>query len=138
MKTLNLLLFALLVAMLGGFSISRIQAQTATPDMQSCPQAGMAGGQMMNQGMTLHGMHGPADQAYMQSMMAMHKQLRSQTMTGDADRDFMTMMIPHHQAAIDMASAELKYGKNPKLRAMAQQIITAQQREIDQMHAMLQ
>jgi uncharacterized protein (DUF305 family) len=50
--------------------------------------------------------------------------------TGDVDADFAAMMIPHHQGAIDMARAELKYGKNPTLRRLAQNIITDQQREI--------
>jgi uncharacterized protein (DUF305 family) len=49
----------------------------------------------------------------------------------------MTMMIPHHQAAIAMAQTELKYGKNPKLLAMAKAIISAQQAEIDEMNGML-
>lgn len=85
----------------------------------------------------MQGMHGPADQAYMQSMMSMHQGMRAHAYTGDADHDFMVMMIPHHQAAIDMARTELQYGKNDKLRAMAQSIMRAQQAEIDQMNAML-
>ena len=134
MKTLNVLLAVLLVAALGAFSVARISAQTSPT---SCPSSGygMMGGQG-GHGM-LQGMHGPADQAYMQSMMAMHQGMRSHVMTGNADHDFMTMMIPHHQAAIDMAKAELKYGKNTKLRAMARQIIETQEAEIRQMRAML-
>jgi len=50
--------------------------------------------------------------------------------TGDVDRDFVAMMVPHHQGAIDMAKAELKYGHNEQLRGLAQQIIAKQQREI--------
>ncbi|WP_245843746.1 DUF305 domain-containing protein [Sphingomonas spermidinifaciens] len=50
--------------------------------------------------------------------------------TGDVDRDFVTMMIPHHQGAIDMAVAELRYGKNPNLKRIAQEIIIEQQQEI--------
>ncbi|WP_446720468.1 DUF305 domain-containing protein [Mesorhizobium sp. 131-2-5] len=50
--------------------------------------------------------------------------------TGDVDRDFATMMIPHHQGAIDMAVAELRYGTNPQLRRIAQEIIVDQQQEI--------
>ena len=30
--------------------------------------------------------------------------------TGDVDRDFVAMMVPHHQGAIDMAQAVLRYG----------------------------
>jgi uncharacterized protein (DUF305 family) len=56
--------------------------------------------------------------------------------TGDADRDFLIMMIPHHQGAIDMAEVELKYGKNPETRAMAEKIIADQKREIAEMEKM--
>ena len=50
--------------------------------------------------------------------------------TGDVDRDFVQMMVPHHQGAIDMARAELKYGRNEQLRRMSQEIIVTQQQEI--------
>ena len=50
--------------------------------------------------------------------------------TGDVDRDFAAMMIPHHQGAMDMAVAELRYGTNPQLRRIAQEIIVDQQQEI--------
>ena len=50
--------------------------------------------------------------------------------TGDADFDFAATMIPHHRGAIDMAIAELRYGRNEKLRRIAQEIIVDQQQEI--------
>lgn len=50
--------------------------------------------------------------------------------TGDIDKDFVAMMLPHHQGAIDMAVAELRYGKNEQLRRIAQEIIVDQQQEI--------
>lgn len=49
---------------------------------------------------------------------------------GDVDRDFIAMMIPHHQGAIDMARAELRYGHNEQLRRIAQEIIVDQRQEI--------
>lgn len=52
------------------------------------------------------------------------------TPTGDIDTDFTAMMIPHHQGAIDMAVAYLRYGQNPQLRRLAQEIIIEQQQEI--------
>jgi len=45
------------------------------------------------------------------------------------------MMIPHHQGAIDMAEVELKYGKDPALRKMAEDIIAAQKKEIEDFKA---
>jgi hypothetical protein len=53
--------------------------------------------------------------------------------TGDADRDFVAMMIPHHQGAIAMAQALLRYGHNEQLRRLAQEIIVTQQQEITTM-----
>src|SRR6201996_9728068 len=50
--------------------------------------------------------------------------------TGDADRDFVAMMVPHHQGAVDMARAFLRYGHNEQLRRLAQEIIVTQQQEI--------
>jgi len=50
--------------------------------------------------------------------------------SGQVDRDFADMMIPHHQGAIDMAQAELRYGHDETLRRMAQEIIVDQQQEI--------
>ena len=42
--------------------------------------------------------------------------------TGDADRDFARLMIPHHQGAVDMALAEIRYGKDERLRRLAQEL----------------
>jgi len=50
--------------------------------------------------------------------------------SGDVDADFVAMMVPHHQGAIEMARAELRYGQNEQLRRMAQEIIVTQQQEI--------
>ena len=50
--------------------------------------------------------------------------------TGDVDSDFVAMMVPHHQGAIDMAIAVLRYGRNAQIRRLAQEIIVPQQQEI--------
>ena len=73
---------------------------------------------------------GEAGQAMDAMMMRMHGRL-----SGDADRDFVTMMVPHHQGAIDMAIAELRYGRNAQLKRIAQEIIVDQQQEIAAMNA---
>ncbi|MGF6598022.1 pyruvoyl-dependent arginine decarboxylase (PvlArgDC) [Paraburkholderia sp. GAS448] len=57
--------------------------------------------------------------------------------TGDIDKDFVAMMEPHHQGAIDMAQAELRYGHNEQLRRIAQEIIVEQQQEIVAMRVAL-
>jgi uncharacterized protein (DUF305 family) len=57
--------------------------------------------------------------------------------SGDIDRDFAAMMIAHHQGAIDMAQAQLRYGKNEQLRRIAQEIIIDQMQEIAAMRMAL-
>lgn len=57
--------------------------------------------------------------------------------SGDIDRDFAAMMTPHHQGAIDMAVAELRYGTNEQMRRIAQEIIVEQQQEIAAMRLAL-
>jgi len=77
------------------------------------------------------------DQLMGDSMSVMHKGMNSAPHTGDPDRDFVTMMIPHHQGAIDMAKALLLYGKDPQMRRLAQEIIIDQQSEIQLMQLWL-
>ena len=50
------------------------------------------------------------------------------------DREFIDMMIPHHQGAIRMARMQLDEGKDPEARKLAQAIIDAQAKEIDEMN----
>ena len=66
------------------------------------------------------------------AMEKMHQNMDIQY-TGDADKDFARGMIPHHEGAIDMAKTELKFGKDPELRKLAEDIITAQEKEIKQL-----
>ena len=77
------------------------------------------------------------DQLMGDAMSAMHKGMHSAPYTGDPDRDFVTMMIPHHQGAIDMAKVVLLYGKDPQMRRLAQEIITDQESEIQLMQLWL-
>ena len=57
--------------------------------------------------------------------------------SGDVDTDFVAMMVPHHRGAIEMARAELRYGRNEPLRRMAQEIIVNQLQEITAMRLSL-
>jgi uncharacterized protein (DUF305 family) len=72
-------------------------------------------------------------QAMDTGMKVMDRDMAAAPMTGDVDRDFAAMMIPHHQGAIDMAKAELSYGKDPVIRRLAQEILVDQESEIDAM-----
>jgi uncharacterized protein (DUF305 family) len=57
--------------------------------------------------------------------------------SGDVDEDFVASMVPHHQGAIEMAQAELRYGHNETIRRIAQEIIVTQQQEIAAMRLAL-
>lgn len=71
------------------------------------------------------------------SMNKMHTAIGAVKRSGDNDIDFVRLMIPHHQAAIDMSKTQLLYGKDPQMRRLAQEIITDQQLEIELMQRWL-
>ncbi len=77
------------------------------------------------------GLMAGADSRMMQAMQAAPR-------NGQPDHDFASMMIPHHQGAIEMAKVELLYGKDPVLRRIAQEIIVTQQQEIVVMRLQLE
>ena len=71
------------------------------------------------------------------SMDKMHMAMGGVKRSGDSDVDFVRLMLPHHQAAIDMAKTQLLYGKDPQMQRLAQEIITDQQLEIELMQRWL-
>jgi uncharacterized protein (DUF305 family) len=79
----------------------------------------------------------PAWTELQQSMRSMHETMFSVESTGNDDEDFVRLMLPHHQAALDMARVELKHGQDPQLRRLAQEIITDQESEIELMNIWL-
>lgn len=79
---------------------------------------------MMNQ------THSAMNDEYMKAMDKMHKPMMEGITAQDPDVAFVKGMIPHHQGAIDMAKIELKYGKDAKTRALAEEIIKSQEKEV--------
>jgi uncharacterized protein (DUF305 family) len=53
------------------------------------------------------------------------------------DRLFLEMMIPHHEAAISMARQALDESERPEMRGLAEEIISSQTAEIDEMRGYL-
>lgn len=71
--------------------------------------------------------------ASMEGMKDMHMNMMQGTMKKDADLSFVCGMIAHHMGAISMSEAELKYGDNDEAKQMAQKVIEAQKKEIEEM-----
>jgi uncharacterized protein (DUF305 family) len=65
-----------------------------------------------------------------ENMMKMTKTADVQFITGDIDNDFATLMIPHHQGAIENATTYLKYGNDEQVQVWAEKIIKTQKMEI--------
>ena len=66
----------------------------------------------------------------MDAMNKMMADMKAMKMSGDADKDFVTMMIPHHQSAVDMAENEISHGKNVEMKKFSQKVINDQSKEI--------
>ena len=56
----------------------------------------------------------------------------------DFDQTFLRLMIDHQQGAIQLAQTELTQGSDPQARRIAQDTVTRQQVEVNQMQKMLQ
>ncbi|APO68095.1 hypothetical protein IE4872_CH02485 [Rhizobium gallicum] len=71
--------------------------------------------------------------ASMNGMKSMHMNMMQGMMKKDADVSFVCGMIAHHMGAISMSEVELRYGDNKQAKEMAQKIIDAQRKEIEDM-----
>jgi uncharacterized protein (DUF305 family) len=71
------------------------------------------------------------------AMAVMDYGMRHAPMNGQQEHDFVTMMLPHHQGAVDMAKALLLRTTDPALRNLAQGMLAEQQIEIQLMQQWL-
>ena len=77
-------------------------------------------------------------QAYMKSMCDMMIEMGKYPLNGDASHDFAASMIPHHKAAVEMAKTLLQdKNADAALRKMAENIISSQSKEIEDLEAFL-
>lgn len=109
------------------------------PMMMNCP---MMRGNMAGMGQGSMSMGGPrGDQSVASLAMnavneRMHREMAI-AYTGNVDADFVRNMIAHHQGAVDMARIEAAFGKDQKIRELAQNVIKAQEEEIAMMKSWL-
>ncbi len=112
---------------IGNFVFRSLSIAALTAGLVATPmlaQAQTTGHSHMSAGDAAQDMHG--------SMMAMQQQMDSVKSSGDIDYDFAVMMRIHHQGAVDMARMELEKGKDAQMKALAKDIIAAQEKEIAQ------
>lgn len=85
-------------------------------------------------------MAGAADEAHaalIQTMEPMHSDMMRGMTATDFQTAFVCSMIPHHQGAVEMAQVAQRFGSDPWVMMFAQEIITQQQTEIQEMQAWL-
>ena len=73
-----------------------------------------------------------------ETMNKMHHEMLNYKVTGDKELDFLKMMIPHHQAAIDMSRVILETSEDREVRNLAYSIITEQNNEINIMNKLIE
>ena len=123
MKTNTLIIGALVLSL--SYSSCQNNASKTEADHSSMDSSGMDMGSM------------PMGTGMKSGMDKMMTDMHQMEMSGNVDNDFAMMMKSHHQAAVDMAQAELESGKDESLKKMAQNIIDAQKSEINELQSFL-
>jgi uncharacterized protein (DUF305 family) len=83
-------------------------------------------------------MPGMADRESMVAMMDAEASVAAFCAAENADLAFIDLTIPHHEMAIAASEAALEQATHPEIQEVAQQVIDAQEREIDELSAIRQ
>lgn len=121
---------ALITAIVAGTALitTALTAHAQHSGHQMAPSHGQHGAKATS-APQIKGADTPSSRAFEEANSKMHAGMGI-TYTGNADRDFIAGMIAHHQGAVDMAKIVIKYGKDPEVRKLAEEIVTAQEKEI--------
>ncbi|ASQ14977.1 DUF305 domain-containing protein [Sinorhizobium meliloti] len=108
-------------------------AQMAVPDACKTQTSAAGDTKMMPDMQT--GQMAEHQKAMMDGMQKTQPAMMQGVMAQDPDVSFVCGMIAHHMGAISMSEVELKYGDDQQAKSMAQKIIDAQKKEIEEMTA---
>ena len=140
--TAKTLILAAALSAAGTFAMADNHEATGTDGAGAADMAGAGSaaelGQMLAEPNTEATAATTASDGYMQVMMGAMEKMSARPMTGDAEIDYITMMIPHHQSAIDNSRIVLANTDDPELQEFAQKVIDAQDAEIAELQAMLE
>jgi uncharacterized protein (DUF305 family) len=82
--------------------------------------------------------HSASGHSGMPGMMGSEDMDALEKLTGKAfDVQFLTLMVEHHEGAVEMAETEQNKGRHTPAKAMADDIVTAQNAEISEMNKLL-
>lgn len=74
----------------------------------------------------------------MPGMMTQEQMIELENAGGASfDTQFLEMMIMHHEGAVEMAQEHLEAGANPEARELSQEVVDAQESEIEEMRGLL-
>ncbi|RPI14681.1 MAG: DUF305 domain-containing protein [Ignavibacteriae bacterium] len=132
MKRISLLRTEVLMVMLFSalFLFSSCKSESDTDRMRSDRNEGTTDEDKDNTLNNDRTMTGSMTQSMNAAMNNMNETIKNYSITGDSDYDFAMIMMPHHQAAIDMGQAYLNNGQNTALKDMVQKDIEKQKQEI--------
>jgi uncharacterized protein (DUF305 family) len=121
------------MAKLAQKSAEHAEVRTLAGDVISAQRGEIATMKAVREDMHSMGMHEGGNMGMSDHAMGMDMDTGALERAEPFDKAFIDAMVPHHQGAIAMAEAELAKGKQGALRAMAEDIISAQTGEIAQM-----
>lgn len=131
MKTL--LKFVVAAAAVSTFGLAAATPASAQMTMpEACKSETAASGTMQMPGGDM-GQMAEHQKAMMEGMRETEPAMMQGMMAKDPDVAFVCGMIAHHTAAINMSEVELKYGDDQQAKSMAEKIIEAQKKEIEEM-----